>query len=90
MSAEHLATAAVGEPDGVIENSIWEPAASWMVCVVSAHTVAAVASVQVSAESVGVAPAYLSQIANGVRPCPSNRAPAIEAACESNLLDMHP
>ena len=34
------------------------------------------------AESIGIAPAYLSQIANDVRPCPPNRAPAIEQACE--------
>lgn len=34
------------------------------------------------AGKVGFSPAYLSQIAKGVRPCPHNRAPALEEACE--------
>lgn len=34
------------------------------------------------AAKAGLSPAYLSQIANGVRPCPHNRAPALEKACD--------
>ena len=33
------------------------------------------------AASVGIAPGYLSQIANGARPAPAEKCPAIEQAC---------
>lgn len=34
------------------------------------------------ARRAGLSASHLSQIANGVRPCPHNRAPALEAACD--------
>ena len=34
------------------------------------------------ASAVGLAPGYVSQIANGVRPTPVEKVPAMEAACE--------
>ena len=40
----------------------------------------------------GVAPAFLSQIANGVRPCPAERGAALERACghEVRRWDLRP
>ena len=37
------------------------------------------------AEELGVAAAYLSQIANGVRPCPAERVVEIERACSHEV-----
>lgn len=44
------------------------------------------------ARATGVSAAYLSQIADGVRPCPPAYAPAIEEACERQVLrwDLRP
>lgn len=37
------------------------------------------------AHEAGISPAYLSQIANGVRPVPLEHAAALEKACEGNV-----
>ena len=38
------------------------------------------------ARRAGLAPAFLSQIANGVRPCPADKAADIERACDYHVL----
>jgi DNA-binding transcriptional regulator YdaS (Cro superfamily) len=44
------------------------------------------------ARRAGIAPAFLSQIAGGVRGCPAERAADLELACEHNVLrwDLRP
>ena len=37
----------------------------------------------------GLSPAFMSQIANGVRPAPAERAAAIESACDGAVRRWH-
>lgn len=40
---------------------------------------------QAVAKAAGMAPAFLSQIANGVRPCPAEWGAELERQCEANV-----